>query len=85
MANEKASGTKRYLIYVTRYDIITNGRTTDVYEYEGDVFHAMGEIDFRSECKIYRMNYSEYTDVKAKFWTEDMGIKIHRWIDKYKY
>lgn len=82
MTNEEASYTKRYLIYVTRYDIFTNGQTTDVYEYEGDVFHAMGEIEYRSEVQIYRINFSEYSQAKVQFWNEQ-GYKIRKWIDKY--
>lgn len=82
MTIEKASVTKRYLIYVTRYDIVTNGKTTDVYEYEGDVFHAIGEIEFRSEVQVYRIDYAEYSEAKVKFWKKQ-GCKIRKWIDKY--
>lgn len=73
---------KHYLIYVTRYDICTNGRAIDVYEYEGDVFHAEGEIMFRSELQIYRIDHAEYSEENVKYWTS-LGYEIRRWHDKY--
>lgn len=79
---QRTSEAKRYLIYVTRYDVYTDGgNVTDVYDYEGDVFHAMGEIYFYSEVRIYRMNYVEYSDERVKFWI-NMGCKISKWRDK---
>lgn len=80
MANEK---TKRYLIYLSRFES-PNRRETVVYDYTGDVFHAMGEIEYRSEVEIYRMNFAEYSEEKVKFWNEQ-GVKIRKWYDKYKY
>lgn len=79
MMQDKA---KHYLIYVTHYDITINGNNISIYEYEGDVFHAMGEIMFRSKNPISYITYVEYSEEKAKFWKEN-NHTIHRWIDKY--
>lgn len=75
---------KKYLIYVNRYDFPVNGQITDVYVYEGDVFHAMGEIMFRSFLQIYSLTYSLYTDEKAAYWSS-RGCKIRTWHDKYPF
>lgn len=54
-----------------------------VYDYTGDVFHAMGEIMYRSEIEIKWITFSEWTEKREKFWN-DNGIKIRKWFDKYK-
>lgn len=58
-----------YLIYVTKFDMSANEhRSMIVYEYTGDPFHAMGEIDYRTLEQIYRMTFSEDTPQKREYW-----------------
>lgn len=76
----------RYLIYVTRCNIFRGKNDpefkTDVYDYTGDVFHAMGEIIFRSEIEIRRITFAKWSPEKEKFWI-DSGVKICSWRNKY--
>lgn len=76
----------RYLIIVRRCNIFRGENEDkykiDVYDYTGDVFHAMGEIEYRSEVKIDRITFSEWSITKVNFWT-DHGIKIRKWNNKY--
>lgn len=73
-----------YLLYVTKYDILFNERRLIAYEYYGkDVFHAMGEIQYRSIEQIYRITYVKYSESSIKFIT-DNNIPLHRWYNKYK-
>ena len=42
----------------------------------------MGEIQFRSDVKIERITYNEWTSEREKFWI-DNNIKIRKWVNKY--
>lgn len=76
----------RYLIYVRRCNIFRGKDDpeyiTDVYDYVGDVFHAMGEIEYRSEVTIDRITFSEWSLKKVIFWN-NFGVKIRQWKNKY--
>lgn len=74
---------RHYLIYVNKFDMSAHDhRRTVVYEYTGDPFHAMGEIEYRSIEQIYRIIFTEDTPQKREYW-ENEGIKIIPWVDKY--
>lgn len=76
---------KKYLIYIQIYNIIARDYITRVYECETpDIFHTMGEIPYRTLEHIKRINFTEYTEDKRKFW-EDEGFTIYPWKDKYPY
>lgn len=74
-----------YLIYVTKFSLFAEDhREFVVYEYCGDVFHAMGEILYRTFEQIYYINYLEDNEYVREDLAEH-NIKINKFVDKYPY
>lgn len=48
-----------------------------------DAFHVIGEMVYRAEEHIERIQFVEQTDDKLKFWAEK-GYKIREWKNKYE-
>ena len=76
-----------HLVYVRKYSILSN--TYELYVYgvnTTDIFHTMGEMMYRSETEVKRIDFVELTkdNMKSKldFWKNE-NKEIHTWIDKY--
>lgn len=48
-----------------------------------DPFHVMGEMHYRCDEHIDRLTFTEMTDDKLKYWSEQ-GYKLYSWINKYE-
>ena len=76
---------KTYLVYVRKYSIITNDYKLYVYKTTTpDIFHTMGEIPYRTDAQVKRIDYAEYTEKKEQWWKEQ-GYDILTWQDEYPY
>ena len=77
----------RYFIYVRMANIFRTESDPEyrivVYDYIGDIFHAIGEIMYRTEIEINRITFTEWNEKREKFWN-DKGVKIRKWFDKYE-
>ena len=77
-----------HLLYVRKYSIFTNDFELYVYGVNtDDVFHTMGEIMYRSETQVKRIDFKELTpENKEKileFWKKE-NKTIMTWQDKYR-
>ena len=77
-----------HLLYVRKYSIFTNDYELYVYGVNtGDIFHTMGEIIYRSETQVKRIDFVKLTpenrQAKFDFWKEQ-NQEIYAWKDKYK-
>lgn len=63
--------TKKYLMYVRQYSIITNNYELYVYECETtDIFHVIGMFYFCESCKIDRIDIADDIPQRREFWKE---------------
>lgn len=74
-----------YLFYVRQYDFISNNYKVKVYKCQTkDALHTIGEIHFRTEVEIKRIDINEWTEEREQYWI-DNGYEIYDWKDKYEY
>lgn len=78
-----------HLVYVHRYDFFSNSTKLFVYGVNTeDIFHTMGEMQYRMIEHIERISYvkltSENVDTKMQFWKSE-GVEIREWRDRYPY
>ena len=76
-----------HLLYVRKYNIISDDYDLYVYGVNTrDIFHTMGEIIYRSETQIKRIDFKELTDENKNsvlnYWKEN-NKTILKWQDKY--
>lgn len=73
-----------YLFYVRQYDFVSNDYKVKVYKCETkDALHTIGEIYFRTEVEIKRIDINEWSEEREKYWL-DNGYEIYEWKDKYE-
>lgn len=76
---------KKYLLYVRKYNIIAHDYLFYVYDcVTNDIFHTLGEVIFRTEEHIQRIDFVEDTPSRREYWANE-GVTIYPWIDKYPY
>lgn len=72
---------RKYSIFTNDYELYVYGVKTD------DIFHTMGEISYRSDTQVQRINFvvltPENRQAKFNFWEKE-NKKIYEWKDKYK-
>lgn len=77
-----------HLLYVRQYSILTYDYELYVYGVNTtDIFHTMGEIMYRSETQIKRIDFTELTSENRQkvldFWKSE-NKTIYTWHDKYR-
>ena len=70
----------KYLFYV---NFALSGFRAYVCETD-DPFHTMGEMHYRTMERIDRLTFREYNETSVKYITEEKGLKINEWKDKYR-
>ena len=72
-----------FFVYVRKYSVFTNKEEPYVYRVKTkDIFHTIGEMLFRSEIHIERIDFSEVIQEREKYLAEQ-GVEIRTWRDKY--
>lgn len=75
--------TKDYLFYVRQFSLFSGPNSLYVYHCKtNDPYHVIGEMYYRSQTQIEKIDFVEQTEEKLKYWKQE-DKEIIEWRNKY--